>query len=367
MRCSLLVILASLGLAQSAVALPPSTTKADLAIPRYAHVVVVVEENKNFEQILDPAIAPNLSGWAKGYGVATRFYGEVHPSEGNYVALLGGDTFGIHDDDAFYCRPGQTDPYCPGAAAPGYVDHTIHAAHLGEQLQRAGLSWKGYYEDLPAPGSLAVFAGGPAPDKTSGAFYASKHAGFVNFASVQADPERAERLVGFGQLDADLAANRLPSFALVIPNQCNEMHGLHVPNPPSGCDGADRAGLIQRGDKVLGELVAKIQSSRAWRAKSNFAIVITFDESGNKARDGCCAATPDSPSNFGGGHISTIVITNHGPRGVADDTPYNHYSLLRTIEDAFGVDEHLAHAADTDQGVVPMTRLFEVAPRGPKR
>ena len=220
-------------------------------MPRYAHVVVIMEENKNYEQILDPSIAPNLAGWAKAYGTATHFYGEVHPSEGNYVALLGGDTFGIHDDDAFYCRPGQVDLECPGAAAAGYVDHTIHSRHLGEQLEAHGLSWKGYYEDIPAPGSLAVWAGGPTPAPPHIGLYASKHAGFVNFASVQADPKRAEHLVGFDRLDADLAANRLPNFALVVPNQCNEMHGLRITNPPAGCDGADPVGLIHRGDTVL--------------------------------------------------------------------------------------------------------------------
>jgi hypothetical protein len=68
--------------------------------------------------------------------------------------------------------------------------------------------------------------------------------------------------------------------------------------------------------------------------------------------------TPDAPSNFGGGHIPTVVITNHGPRGVSDATPYNHYSLLRTIEDAFRLPEHLGHAADADKGVAAMSPLF---------
>jgi hypothetical protein len=71
--------------------------------------------------------------------------------------------------------------------------------------------------------------------------------------------------------------------------------------------------------------------------------------------------TPEAASNFGGGHIPTIVITNHGPKGLRDDTPYNHYSLLRTIEDAFGLTEYLGHAADSDKGVVPMTPMFQTA------
>jgi phospholipase C len=329
----------------------------DRSVRPYAHIIVIIEENKSYEQILDPAIAPNMVALAKRYGTATHFYGEVHPSEANYVALLAGDTFGIHDDDAFYCRPGQLDPECPGATTAGYVNHTVHARHLGEQLEERGLSWKGYYEDIAAPGSLAVWTGGPAPAAHAG-LYGSKHSGFVNFASVQDDPKRAEHLVGFREFDADLRENRLPSFALVVPNQCNEMHGLKIPDPPAGCDDADVTGLIRRGDKVLGGLIAKIQASPAWRAKGDFAIVITFDEGGNKSRDGCCGVTPDAPSNYGGGHIPTLVITKHGPRGVVDDTPYNHYSLLRTIEDAFGIDEHLGHAAETDKGVTPMTRLF---------
>ena len=73
---------------------------------------------------------------------------------------------------------------------------------------------------------------------------------------------------------------------------------------------------------------------------------------------GCCAYEPGSLANFGGGRVATIVIANHGPRGLQDATPYNHFSLLRTVEDAFGIQEHLGHAADTDKGVLSMQPLF---------
>jgi hypothetical protein len=68
--------------------------------------------------------------------------------------------------------------------------------------------------------------------------------------------------------------------------------------------------------------------------------------------------TPTAPSNFGGGHIPTIVITNHGPRHMSDPTPYNHYSLLRTIEDAFRLPDYLGHAAGAKDGVQAMKPLF---------
>ena len=345
----------------------PAVTAADRAVPRYAHIIVIVEENKSYEQILNPSMAPNISGLAARYGDATRFFGEVHPSEANYVALVGGDTFGIHDDDAFYCHAGMADPFCAGAVAVGYADHTIKAPHLGQQLEAAGLTWKGYYESLPTAGSLEVIAGDPAyADGTRNtALYASKHSGFMNFAAVQHDPKRAEHIVDFHQFDTDLAADRLPSFALVVPNQCNEMHGLHGANLPAGCDGENVPALIARGDKVTGELVRRIQATPSWRSRDNVAIVITFDEGSGKTREGCCAVTPDAPSNYGGGHIPTIVIANHGPRGVRDGTPYNHYSLLRTIEDAFGLSEYLGHAADTEKGVVPMVSLFRTGAAKP--
>lgn len=339
---------------------PAAAADRDNAVPRYAHVFVIVEENKDYAQILDPASAPNIARLARTYGDASRFFGEVHPSEGNYVALLGGDTFGIHDDDAFYCKPGMDDAKCPGAAAAGYQDHTVSKPHLGDQLLKAGLTWKGYYESLPAPGSLAVTASDPAYDNGTRktALYASKHSGFVNFASAQTAPDRAERLVGFDALYADIAGDRLPNFALIVPNQCNEMHGLSGAKVPADCQSANKPGLIARGDKMVGDLVARLQATKAWASDDNMAIVITFDEGAGKTREGCCAVTPDAISNFGGGHIPTVVITNHGPRGVSDPTPYNHYSLLRTIEDAFRLPEHLGHAADEDKGVVAMAPLF---------
>jgi phospholipase C len=339
----------------------PAAAKTLEGVPRFDHVFVIVEENKEYDQIVGGDDAPNIARLAKTYGDATKFYGEVHPSEANYVALLGGDTFGIHDDDPFYCNAESKDPTCALATSqPGYPDHTVHAPHLGDQLAAAGLTWKGYYESLPAPGSLAYIAGDPKFDNGTRktALYASKHSGFVNFASAQVDPDRAKHLVGFDQLDADIADDRLPSFALIVPNQCNEMHGLFGVGVPPDCVSGNVGPLIRRGDAVVGKLVERLQATKAWRSHANVAIIITFDEGSGGDRAGCCGVTPSARSNYGGGHIPTIVITNHGPRGLADDTPYNHYSLLRTLEDAFGVAEHLGHAAESDNGVAPMARLF---------
>jgi hypothetical protein len=321
---------------------------------------VIVEENKDYAQIVSATNAPAIARLATTYGSATNFYGEVHPSQANYVALLGGDTFGIHDDDPFFCEPRVYNAECSQVEKDAaYANHTVDAPHLGTQLDAAGLSWRGYYENIPAPGSLVPFATAPGgeADGALGALYASKHSGFLNYRSAQNDPHRADHLVGFDRLDADLAAGALPSFALVVPNQCNEMHGGLGASIPADCAFANLPALIRRGDSVVDALVRKIQASPAWTSADNVAIVVTWDEdSGTRA--GCCGYDPASAANFGGGHIATVVVTNHGPRGVADPTPYNHYSLLRTLEDAFGIRTYLRHADDTAQGVVPMLPLF---------
>ena len=149
--------LAVAALVGAAGAAQPPSTAAREGVPRYDYVVVIVEENKDYDQILDPAAAPNIARLAKTYGNTTQFFGEVHPSEANYVALLGGDTFGIHDDDAFYCQAGSTRPFCDGASAPGYADHTVHARHLGDQLGSTGLELEGL---LRQPAGAGIRRGG---------------------------------------------------------------------------------------------------------------------------------------------------------------------------------------------------------------
>jgi phospholipase C len=335
----------------------------DLAVPRYKHIFVIMGENKDWFRIDGSANAPRLAALAKAYGDATHFYGEVHPSEANYVALVGGSTFGIHDDDAYYCTPGSTRPSCQHAGNAGYATHSLDAPHLGTQLEAAGLSWKNYNESIPEAGSLAVVGSNPVLDGPNAVpYYASKHSGFINFASVQQDPQRTDRVVGYDALQRDLASGDLPSFGLIIPNLCNDMHGMKAgAGVPDDCVYEHLDALIQRGDAAMGKTVDAIMASATWRSSDNVAVVVTFDEDDGTGREGCCGVTPNAPSNFGGGHIATIVITNHGPRGIVDATPYNHYSLLRTIEDAFGIRDYLGLAGASSQGVKPMLPLFRVS------
>ena len=299
--------------------------------------------------------APTIAYLAKTYGMAEQMYAERHPSEPNYVALIGGDTFGIADYYAWYCTPGSTRQYCSKSKDPDYVVHLVSGANLATQLASKRLGWRAYLEDIPEAGSLAIIS--DETDTKPRGLDAAKHTGFTNSESVHRAPGLSDELVGFERLKSDLRSGSVPAFALIVPNQCNEMHGVDQPKAPDYCKG-DTVELIKHGDAYLKGLIDEIQASPIWKT-GNTAIVVTFDENDKVGRtDGspqnCCVVS--DAHNPGGGRIPTIVITNNGPRGVHDSTQYDHYSLLRTVEDAFGLDGHLRHAGDP--GVQAMTPLF---------
>ena len=318
-------------------------------IPRYQHIVEIMMENTSFSTIIGNSLAPDLNALANKYGLATDYFGVTHPSNPNYVASIGGSFFGIQDDNQFYCTPAiaNTDPNCAGTT----VDHTVSAPDLGSQLTAVGKTWKGYFQNLPPIPSSGIIMTGPNANgpysfkwpSNVDALYASKHNPFLNFTTTQND---LANMVPDTQLGTDLATGRLPNFSYVVPDQCHDMHGI------AAC--GDENELISTGDAYVGQIVSEITHSAVWRHGRN-AIVITWDEDdfsdAGQPGTGCCGADP------GGGHVATIVITNKSHRHVADNTPYNHYSLLLSMEQAFGL-SCLQNACDKADGVVPMTPLF---------
>jgi phosphatidylinositol-3-phosphatase len=316
-------------------ALLPRTLAADQGgISRFQHVFLIIEENHERSDIIGNSNAPNLNKYATTYAQATNYFGVTHPSEPNYVAGVGGDYFGIQDDDAYNCQSNATTPPPPAggpgcgshyATPPGYPPHTVSAPNLAQQLDEAGVSWKGYFQSMPNPG----FTGTCAPGPGSQCLYASKHNGFINFTSVQNSQSDLNRMVPLdgpgGQLAADLQSGNVPNFSYIVPDQCHDMHGL------GSCPSTQAN--IAAADTYAGTIVDEILKSPVWKEGNN-AIIITFDE-GNSDQ-GCCVTNPNG--NPGGGKVYTAVISNHGPDGgFQDSTPYNHYSLLRTIESAFNL------------------------------
>jgi phosphatidylinositol-3-phosphatase len=350
------IVLGLMTVAGIAFVIAPSTVSArqprdghrpGSGVPRYRHIVEIMMENTSYGSIIGNSLAPNINALANQYGLATNYFGVTHPSEPNYVASLGGSYFGIQDDNQFYCTPAlaTTDANCAGTT----VNHTVGAQSLADQLTAAGMTWKGYFQSLPYVDPGNVVSSGPGangpyafkwPSNTD-ALYASKHNPFINFTGTQGD---LSLMVPDNQLGLDLLTGHLPNYSLVVPDQCHDMHGTN------GC--SDTNGLIQAGDQYVGTTVSQVMSSPTWRDGNN-AIVVTWDEDDysdqGQPGTGCCGADP------GGGHVVTIVITNHGSRHVTDSTAYNHYSLLRTFEAAFGL-PCLAHACDSS--VPTMTALF---------
>jgi phosphatidylinositol-3-phosphatase len=167
-------------------------------------------------------------------------------------------------------------------------------------------------------------------------------------------------VVDLSQLDSDLASGDVADYNFIAPDQCHDMHGRGGAGSSDPCDFSNAQLLIAAGDTFLKDLVGKITSAPSWNGNS--VIFITWDESdftgsgpfGFGDTSGCCDANP------GGGHVVTLVISHSDHTARSSSVAYNHYTLLRTIEDGW----HLGCLAFTcDASNVP-TMSDLVGPRG---
>jgi len=269
------------------------------SVPKFSHVLMIVIENKEFNQVIGSGRMPNLNGWAKRYALLKEYYAVTHPSLPNYIAMIGGNYFGIQDD-------------C--------LNCFVRARNLADILEEAGRTWKTYQEALPEPGFIG----------TSSGTYVMRHNPFVYFESVRNDPARLQRsVVPLSHLTQDLGQAKLPDFAFIVPDLCNSSHdcGLEIT------------------DAWLGGVVGSILGSPAF--DRNSLLAITFDE-GTTDKGG-----PGSNAPAGGGRVATVLISPLVKPGYADKTPYSHYSFLKTIAAAWGLEE-LGHAADPSTNVITL-------------
>jgi hypothetical protein len=240
-------------------------------VPRFAHVVLVVFENKERSQIVGNPAAPTFAALAQRYASLSRYDAVAHPSLPNYLALLSGSTQGISDD-------------CTGCV--------VHARSLADTLAGAGRSWKVYAEDLPSSGFTGAFSGE----------YAKKHDPLVYFAAVLARPAWRRRVMPFTQLARDVRRGALPDFSLIVPNLCDDMHDCS----------------IATGDRWLRREIVPLLSSPAL---AGGVVFVTFDEGATNLG--------------GGGNVETLVLGPLVRPGAVDACATNHYGLLRTIEQAW--------------------------------
>jgi phospholipase C len=279
------------------------------ALPEFKHIFVIVMENREYDQVIGSARAPYLNALAPHYGLASNYYGIRHPSLPNYLALTGGSTFGITSD-------------C--------TDCTVAQPNLVDQLEAAGRSWKAYIESMPGP----CFIGDAPP------LYRQKHNPFIYYDNVRNNPQRCKQIVPFTQFVSDATAGALPDYVWISPNMCNDGHDC-----PTSV-----------GDAWLQTWVPTILNSKAW--KDNGVLFITFDEGEGKKgyTEGCCR-------EGNGGHVATLVISPLSRPGYQSPIGYDHYSLLRTIEDAWGLPELNGASCDC----APPLADFFVSPAGAAR
>jgi hypothetical protein len=166
-------------------------------LPNFAHVVVIVFENKAYGAVIGSPQAPTFNRIGHSYATLTNYDAVSHPSLPNYLALVSGSTHGIAHD-------------CTSCHVSGL--------NLADMLERAHKTWKLYAEGLPHPGYTGASADG----------YAKKHDPFVYFRDIAASPTRLANIVPLSRLQTDLSSGQLPDFAFVVPDECHSMHDCTV-------------------------------------------------------------------------------------------------------------------------------------------
>ena len=351
-----------LGLALAAAGTAQPAAAADAALPPIRHVFVMVLENQAYAASFgaQPA-APYLGRMLPAQGaLLSRYYGIGHASLPNYLAMVSGqapnhDTqldCGIYAD--FTLRAPALDANGQ-ALGHGCVYPTL-VKTLPDQLEAAGFTWKAYMEDMgkdpqrerPTCGHVAVGARETTNKAEAQDQYAAKHNPFVYFHSIIDDAARCDaHVVNLAQLPQDLrSAASTPNFVFITPNLCNDGHDQQC------ADG--REGGYRAIDTFLRQWVPLITAAPAFAADG--MLVITFDESDGQGAEGssaCCGEQPlpgeQSQPGFngpGGGRVGAVVLSPFVTPGTVSAVPYNHYSLLRTVEAIFGLPP-LGYAAAT--------------------
>ena len=246
----------------------------------FDQVVIVILENEGTDQALaDPYISSLTRGKAAWF---SRYYAITHPSFPNYLAIVAGSTFGIDSDH----RP-----------AP------LNGATIADRLEEKNLTWKSYAENYPGGCYLGSAAGEGrlAPNGAPTELYVRKHVPFLAFASIQNNPARCGRVVGASQFMRDARAGQLPNYSFYTPNMFNDGHDTSLATSSSWLQG----------------FIRSLQGTAAMRQRT--LVVITWDEGGNRDN-----------------RVLTLLLgpaVNPGKYGAT----LTHYSLLRTIEDNFGL------------------------------
>jgi hypothetical protein len=283
-------------------------------VPSFSHVFTIVLENYKVEDV-DITSAPYLMSLRSQGVTLDNMYGVDHASLTNYIAMTSGQAANA-----------ATKADCINFSS-ACIYTSPNDTNIGDQMEAASKTWKAYMEAMPAPCTHPTTAG--TDPYLIG--YATRHNPFMYYSDVvgpdlTVKPQRCvDHDVPYSAFAGDLANHTVPNYSLIVPSTCDDAHD----RGPS-CS-------LPTADNWLSQNVPQILASPEYQ--NGGALFITFDESDITDTRGCCG---DSQ----GGKIFTLVLSPFvGTPGADTPTAYNHYSLLRTIEDGFGL-PCLAHACD---------------------
>lgn len=249
-------------------------------LPKPDHIIIIIEENHGYKQIIGSKNAPYINQLAKKGALFTNSSALTHPSQPNYLGLFSGSMQGIRGDE---CLLSKT-PFI--------------TTNLGAALLKAGYTFTGFSETLPEAGFT-----GCNYQQVPGYDYARKHAPWINWQGDKENNLPASSNQPLASFPNDFS--QLPTLSFVIPNEGNDMH-----NTIGGCDAAS----ILRADQWLKDhLSAYVE----WAEKHNSLLIFTFDEA--------------QGSNLSHNRIPTFFVGSMVKPGRYNKA-INHYSVLRTIE-----------------------------------
>lgn len=283
-------------------------TAASTSLAAFSHVFVIVMENEGASAVLGNAAAPYLNGLANQYTQAQAYFAVTHPSLPNYLALASGSTYGYDGSD---CSVEANLCHVPGSNT-----------NIADEIEASGRTWVAYMESMPQPCGL-----------DNADLYAVRHNPFVYFDDIRdgANNRCATHDLPYdaSRLQDELISGAVPNFVWITPNLCNDGH--------DACGGDQ----VAASDAWLRQNVPPILSSAAFQQGG--ALFITWDE--GPGSQTCCGLSS------GGGRVATLVVSPLAKHGYQAPTAYTHYSLLRTIEDAW----HLGELQNTNPSVQPGT------------
>jgi phosphatidylinositol-3-phosphatase len=314
-------------------------------VPPVGHVFVINIENKGYTETWgQDSVAPYLATTLRAKGVLLdHYYATAHNSLPNYLAQISGQAPNLptQTDCQSFSAFTTTGPDQDGQAVGSGCVYPATVPTLPRQLSDAGLGWRGYMQNMSkACQHPTVGRPDPTQHARKGHNYAVRHNPFMYFRSIIGNvPYCKSHVRSLAALTHDLAqTSTTRNLSYITPDLCRDGHDIPCANGRPG-------GLVEV-DRFLKKWAPRILASPAF--KKDGVLIITADESDGPSSDSdaCCGELPGPNvllgtgpgiSGPGGGRIGALVISRWSQPGSWSTTPYNHYSLLASIEEIFGL------------------------------